>query len=236
MADKVAPFYKDAVNAVDVGLRRYMLNVFSYMSGGLALTAVIAYLASRSQGLVSLLFSNPLVFFIIALAPLGISIYLSMKIATISMEKAKILFFSYAACLGISLASIFIIYSGDSVAVAFFTTSSMFLSMVIYGYVTEKDLTGLGSFLIMGVIGLIIASIVNMFVGSSAFMFVVSALGIVIFVGLTAYDTQLIKSYYFDSDTVEISEKKAIFGALRLYLDFINCFLYVLRFLGSRKN
>jgi FtsH-binding integral membrane protein len=108
--------------------------------------------------------------------------------------------------------------------------------MVIYGYVTEKDLTGWGSFLVMGVIGLIIAGIVNIFVHSSTFMFVTSAIGIVIFVGLTAYDTQLIKSYYFDADTAEISEKKAIFGALRLYLDFINCFLYVLRFLGSRRN
>jgi FtsH-binding integral membrane protein len=179
---------------------------------------------------------SPLFFMLIALAPLGISIYLVARLAKISAEQAKALFLVYAGCLGVSLASIFVIYSGGSIASAFFVTSSMFLSMVIYGYVTEKDLTSWGSFLTMGVIGLIIASIANIFMRSSAFEFMISAVGVLIFTGLTAYDAQFIKSYYFESDTAEISEKKAIFGALRLYLDFINLFLYILRFLGSRKD
>ncbi|MDR0631872.1 MAG: Bax inhibitor-1/YccA family protein [Holosporaceae bacterium] len=236
MKEKVALYYKEAANAVDMGLRRYMLNVFSYMSAGLALTAVVAYFASCSRELMGFLFYNPLVFMIVVFAPLGISIYLVTKLAKISAEKARILFLSYAACLGISLSSIFVVYSGSSITSAFFVTSSMFLSMVIYGYVTEKDLTGWGSFLTMGLIGLIIASLVDLFVHSSMFSFLVSIVGVVIFTGLTAYDTQVIKSYYFDSDSEEVSQKKAIYGALRLYLDFINLFLYVLRFLGSRRD
>ncbi|MDR2781631.1 MAG: Bax inhibitor-1/YccA family protein [Holosporaceae bacterium] len=236
MKEKVTPFYKDAVNAVDAGLRKYMLNVFSYMSSGLALTAVVAYLVSCSDAMMAFLFYNKAVSIIVALIPLGISLYLVNKLSSISAENAKALFLAYAGCLGLSLASIFVVYSAVSIASTFFVTSSMFLSMVIYGYVTEKDLTSLGSFLIMGVIGLMISSIVNIFMQSSTLSFIISAIGVVIFTGLTAYDTQTIKSYYFESDTVEISEKKAIFGAFRLYLDFINLFMSILRFMGTRRD
>ncbi|MDR2067838.1 MAG: Bax inhibitor-1/YccA family protein [Holosporaceae bacterium] len=236
MKDKVTSFYKEAVGVLDVGLRKYMLNVFSYMSVGLALTAVVSYALSNSMTFMLMLFSSPVISWIMFLVPFGISIYLTVRIASMSAEKARWLFITFATCLGVSLSSIFMVYSSASIAYAFFVTSSMFLSMVIYGYVTEKDLTGVGSFLIMGLIGIIIASIANIFVRSSAAELVISIIGVVIFTGLTAYDTQKIKSYYFDSDTAEDSEKKAIFGALQLYLDFINLFLYALRFLGVRRD
>jgi FtsH-binding integral membrane protein len=233
---KVASYYKEAVGAVDAGLRAHMLRVFSYMSGGLALTALVAYFVSSSPSLMAFLFYNPFVFTIVALVPLGISIYLATRLAHISTEAARMLFLTYSACLGVSLASIFIVYSGSSITSTFFVTSSMFLSMTIYGYVTDKDLTAWGSFLTMGLFGIIIASIVNIFTHSSAFAFGISLLGVLIFTGLTAYDVQVIKSYYFESDSVEISEKKAIYGALRLYLDFINLFLSLLRLIGARRD
>ncbi|MDR0753686.1 MAG: Bax inhibitor-1/YccA family protein [Holosporaceae bacterium] len=233
---KVASYYKDAVGVVDAGLRTYMLRVFSYMSGGLALTALVAYFVSSSPSLMAFLFYNPFVFAIITLAPLGISIYLVTQLAHISKETAQMLFLTYSTCLGMSLASIFIVYSGSSITSTFFVTSSMFLSMTIYGYVTDKDLTSWGSFLTMGLFGIIIASIINIFTHSSAFTFGISLLGVLIFTGLTAYDIQIIKSYYFESDNVEVSEKKAIYGALRLYLDFINLFLSLLRLVGSRRD
>ncbi|MDR0968078.1 MAG: Bax inhibitor-1/YccA family protein [Holosporaceae bacterium] len=236
MKDKVTSFYKDAAGAVDAGLRKYMLNVFSYMSAGLALTAVVAYCASCSPTLMGFLYGAPLVSILMAFAPLAIAIYLTAKLGSISAERAKTLFLVYAASLGLSMSWIFAVYSGSSIVGTFFITSSMFLSMVVYGYVTDKDLTNWGAYLTMALIGLIIASVVNMFTRSSGFELLISAIGVVVFTGLTAYDAQVIKSYYFDSDSVEISEKKAIFGALRLYLDFVNLFFYILRFMGSRRD
>lgn len=227
--------YQSVANAIDAGLRQYMLNVFSYMSAGLAVTAVVAYVASTSAAFMSFLLSSQLVFLLIALAPLGISLYLFSRISSMSPGNAKALFFGYAAILGLSLSSIFAVYSTFSIAYTFFVASSMFLSMVVYGYVTKKDLTSWGSFLMMGLIGLIIASVVNMFMRSPITSLVISAIGVIIFTGLTAYDTQVIKSYYTESDSEGVSEKKAIIGALKLYLDFINLFLSLLRFLGDRK-
>lgn len=236
MQKNSAQSYQKAANIIDAGLRQYMLNVFSYMSGGLAVTALVAYITSTSAAFMSLLFSSTLLFWIVALAPLGISIYLVSRISSMSPEKAKALFFGYAAVLGLSLSSIFFVYSTFSIAYTFFVTSSMFLSMVIYGYITKKDLTSFGSFLMMGLIGLIIASIVNIFMRSPVTSLVISAIGVIVFTGLTAYDTQVIKSYYIESDSSATSEKKAIIGAMRLYLDFVNLFLYLLRFLGNRSN
>jgi FtsH-binding integral membrane protein len=236
MKNKSTSFYKEAVNAVDVGLRKYMLSVFSYMSIGLAFTAIVAYFVSNSMTLMSVFFASPLVALVVALVPFGISMYLTVRISSVSAEKAKTLFFAFAACLGLSLSSVFVVYSASSVAYAFFVTSSMFLSMVIYGYTTGKDLTNFGSFLIMGLVGIIIASLINLFVMNSMADLAISAIAVIIFTGLTAYDTQVIKSYYFDSDGAEVSEKKAIFGALRLYLDFINLFLYVLKFVGVKRD
>ncbi|MDR1235653.1 MAG: Bax inhibitor-1/YccA family protein [Holosporaceae bacterium] len=229
-------FFGGAVRSVDAGLRQYMLNVFSYMSGGLALTAGIAYLVSCSQTLMALFFYNRAVALGITLISVGIAFYLIGKFESMSFEKVRTLFFVYAGCMGLSLSSIFVVYSAESIAGAFFVTSTMFLSMVIYGYVTEKDLTGFGSFLFMGLVGLVIASFVNFFWYNSVFSFVISVIGVILFTGLTAYDAQIIKSYYLESDSDEIGGKKAVYGALRLYLDFINLFMHILRLMGSRRG
>ena len=228
-------FYNGAVTSLDLGLRKYMLSVFSYMSAGLALTALVAYMFGNSASAMSLLFSSPGIALLLALIPFGIAIYLSFGISKMSADQARTLFFVYAGTLGVSLAPIFAIYAMVSIAQTFFVTSAMFLSMVIYGYTTGKDLTNLGSFLFMGLIGLIIASLVNLFMRSSMADLIISAIGVVIFVGLTAYDTQKIKSYYMESEANETREKKAVFGALQLYLDFVNLFLYLLRFMGRRR-
>ena len=229
-------FYNEATASLDMGLRKYMQSVFSYMSAGLGLTAIVAYLFSSSETAMRMMFSSPGIALIFALIPFGIVIYLSTQIAKISPDRAKFLFFAYAACLGLSLAPIFAVYTGASIANAFFVSASMFLSMVIYGYATEKDLTNFGAFLFMGLIGLIVASLVNLFLRSSAMDFIVSVVGVVVFTGLTAFDAQRIKNYYMESEATELREKKAIFGALNLYMDFINLFLYVLRFLGATRN
>jgi FtsH-binding integral membrane protein len=236
MKEKVTSFYGDAAKSVDAGLRKYMLDVFSYMSGGLALTAVVAYLVSCSGTLMSFLFYNRAAAFCVMLVPMGIAFYLVGKFESMSAAKARTLFLVYAGAVGVSLSIIFVVYSAESIASSFFITSAMFLSMVIYGYVTDRDLTGFGAFLVMGVFGLIIASLVNIFLQNSVFSFVISAIGVVLFTGLTAYDTQIIKSYYMESDSLEIGEKKAVHGALRLYLDFINLFVHVLRFMGARRD
>ncbi len=228
--------YQKVSVTINAGLRQYMLNVFSYMSGGLAVTALTAYLASTSTMFMSFLFSSPLLYWLIALAPLGIGLFLMSRISSISPEKAKYLFFGYAALLGLSLSSIFLVYSGISIAQTFFVTSSMFLSMVIYGYVTEKDLTSSGSFLMMGLIGLIIASLINIFMESTVMSLVISAIGVIVFTGLTAYDVQIIKNFYIELDSSDIGEKKAIIGAFQLYLDFVNLYLYLLRFLGNQDK
>jgi FtsH-binding integral membrane protein len=228
--------YQRVANLIDVGLRKYMLSVFSYMSAGLAVTAFISYIVSMSTAFMVFLFSAPLLKWSIILAPIGIVMYLSAKISSISINTAKVLFFLYASLLGVSLSAIFLVYSGMSIAYTFFVTSSMFLAMVVYGYTTGKDLTGFGSFLFMGLIGLIIAGVVNIFMQSHITSLVISAIGVIIFTGLTAYDVQVIKSYYLDSDSNDINEKKAIIGAMKLYMDFINLFLHLLRFLGNREH
>lgn len=229
-------FYNDAAASLDMGLRKYMQSVFSYMSAGLGLTALVAYFLSTSAAAMSIMFSSPGIALIFALIPFGIVIYLSTQISRISPERAKFLFFAYASCLGLSLAPIFAVYTGASIANAFFVSASMFLSMVIYGYATEKDLTNFGAFLFMGLIGLIVASLINLFLRSSMMDFITSVVGVVIFTGLTAFDAQKIKNYYMESEADDLREKKAIFGALNLYMDFINLFLYVLRFLGTARN
>ena len=235
MKDKVSSFYKDAADAVNAGLRKYMLSVFTHMSIGLAFTALVSFFVSSSPAMMRMLFTTGLQW-LVFLAPLGIVIFLSARIANLSAEAATGWFYAYSASVGASLAPIFLVYTGESIVTTFFITSSMFLSMVIYGYTTDKDLTGFGSFLIMGLFGIIIASIVNIFVRSSATSLVISVMGVLIFTGLTAFDAQRIKSMYFESDSQEVTEKKAIFGALSLYMDFINLFLYILRLLGARRD
>ncbi len=235
MKNKVSSFYKEAVATVDAGLRKYMLKVFTHMSLGLGATALTAYFISTSQPIMQAIFSSGLMWGLL-FAELGVVFYLSARIDKMSGQTAQFCFYAYALLSGISLAPIFVLYTGESLASTFFVTSATFLSMVIYGYTTDKDLTGVGSFFTMGLFGLIIASIVNIFLRNSALSFVTSVIGVVIFTGLTAWDAQLIKSLYFEGESEESSEKKSIIGALRLYLDFINMFLYLLRFLGSRRD
>ena len=219
---------------VDVGLREYMLKVYNYMATGLALTGLTAWLVAGNKTLVETIFETPL-FFVVALAPLGFVFYLSARLHRISFSKAQTLFWLFAGIMGLSMASIFLKYTPVSIAKVFFITSGTFAGMSLYGYTTKKDLTGWGSFLFMGLIGIIIAMIVNIFLQSSMLGFIISCVGVLVFVGLTAYDTQKIKEMYYASDHPEISGKKAIMGALKLYLDFINLFIMLLHLFGQRR-
>ena len=218
---------------IDEGLRGYMLRVYNYMSAGLVLTGGVAYATSQSPALLELIYGNTLVFWVVMLAPLGLIIFGFRS--SISASTAQVIYWLFSALMGLSLAYVFLAYTGASVARVFFITAGTFAGMSLYGYTTKRDLTGIGSFLIMGLIGLIIASIVNIFMQSAAMEWVISVIGVLIFVGLTAYDTQKIKQSYNEADGSEIMTKKAVFGALRLYLDFINLFLFLLRLFGNRN-
>ena len=219
---------------IDVGLRQYMLRVYNYMAAGLALTGGVAY-AAWDIGFYQNIQGTPLVW-LIMLAPLGFVLVLSFGIQRLSLGAAQLTFWAFAAIMGLSLSWIFLRYTGTSIARVFFISAGTFAAMSLYGYTTQRDLTGMRSFLLMGLFGLIIAGVVNMFLVSPALYFATSVIGVLIFVGLTAYDTQRIKELYIESDGAEIAGKKAIMGALALYLDFINLFLYMLRFLGDRRS
>tara|TARA_R110002020_G_scaffold15857_4_gene56515 strand:- start:654 stop:1361 length:708 start_codon:yes stop_codon:yes gene_type:complete len=224
---------------IDEGLRAYMLKVYNLMALGMAITGVAAYgtyaLAVSNPAFANLLFASPLRW-VIMLAPLGLVFFLSFRINSMSVGTAQATFWGYAALMGVSLSSIFIVFTGESIVQTFLVTAASFGALSLYGYTTKKDLSGLGSFLIMGLFGLIIASIVNIFLQSSAMGFAISAIGVLIFAGLTAYDTQKIKEMYFDGDDALVAGRKAIMGALTLYLDFINLFMFLLQFLGNRNE
>lgn len=233
------PFFKNvesAASAIDAGLRAHMLRVYNFMGCGLAITGLVAYFASVSAAFMSFLFSSPVTALLVGVAPLGVVLFLSFRINKIEPATAQTLFWAFAVLMGISLSSVFLVYTGASIATTFFITSSMFLSMSIYGYITDADLSKMGSILVMGLFGLIIASIVNLFMHNTGIELVISLIGVVIFTGLTAYDTQTIKNQYLESDSAEIGHKKAIVGALSLYLDFVNLFLHILRFMGNRRD
>ena len=232
---------------IDQGLRAYMLKVYNYMASGVLLTGVIALLffklavvtgtSGEITGLTSFgstIYDSGLKW-VIMLAPLGVVFYMSFNIAKMTSAKAQSTFWIFAALMGASLSSIFLMYTGASITRVFFITAGTFGAMSIYGYTTKRDLTKLGSFLMMGLFGIIIASIVNIFMKSSMMYFVISILGVLIFVGLTAYDTQKIKNMYLVSDSGELMGKKAVMGALTLYLDFINLFIMLLRLFGQRR-
>jgi FtsH-binding integral membrane protein len=220
--------------AIDEGLRSYMLRVYNYMASGLALTGVVAYLTASSPAMLHAIFGTPLAW-VVMLAPLGIVFYLSARVNKMSFSSAQTWFWVFAGVMGLSLASIFVLYTQTSIAKVFFITAASFGSLSLYGYTTKKDISGWGSFLFIGLIGIIIASIVNIFLHSSGLSFAISIIGVLVFAGLTAYDTQQIKEMYVASDGREIAGKKAVMGALRLYLDFINLFLMLLRLLGNRN-
>jgi len=220
--------------SIDAGLRAHMQRVSAYMGGGLVLTGLVAYAAAAS-GFYQAIAETGLIWVVI-LAPLGFVLALSFGIQRMSAGTAAVLFWSYAAVMGLSLGSIFLVYTGTSIARVFFITAATFGLMSIYGYTTRSDLSGFGSFLLMGLIGIVIASLVNLFIGSSALQFAISVIGVIVFVGLTAYDTQRIKQMYLESDTLEISGKKAVLGSLALYLDFINLFMLLLQLFGQRRQ
>ena len=219
---------------VDEGLRRYMLRVYNYMMLGLALTGVVAFAVSSSPAAMQLIFGTPLMW-VVMLAPLAFVMILSFGLHRLSTPMTQFLFWAFAGAMGLSLSSIFIAYTGASITRVFFITASAFAALSIYGYTTKKDLSGWGTFLFMGLIGIIIASIVNIFLASSMMHFIITVGGVLVFAGLTAYDTQKIKSEYMVSDSGEVAEKKAVSGALRLYLDFINLFIMLLHLFGNRE-
>ena len=232
---------RSSADQIDLGLKAYMNKVYSFMAVGLALTGVIAHLTStmafdfRTNTMTAFgnaIYGSPLAF-IIMLAPLGFIIALNMGIAKMKESTVQVLFWAFAAVMGLSLSSIFIQYTGESVARVFFISAGAFGALSLYGYTTKKDLTGWGSFLFIGLIGILIASIVNIFVASSALQFGISVIGVLVFAGLTAYDTQRIKAMYFDNSGQE--GKKAIMGALTLYLDFINLFIMLIQLFGQRR-
>ncbi len=220
---------------IDEGLRSYMLSVYNYMGIGLALTGLTAYVVALSPAAMSLIFGTPLKW-VVMLAPLGFVFYLSARIHKMSPSSAQLTFWAFAVVMGLSLSSIFLVFTGASIARVFFITAATFGAMSLYGYTTKRDLTAWGSFLFMGLIGIIIAGLVNIFLMSSALQFAISILGVGIFVGLTAYDTQAIKEAYYEYDSPEVATRKAIFGALRLYLDFINLFIMLLQLFGQQRN
>lgn len=231
--------------AIDEGLRAYMIRVYNYMAAGVAITGVVAYVTfmmavqqtaagAQLTEFGAFLFNSPFKW-VVMLAPLGMVFFLSARIASMSVSGAQIAFWAFAALMGLSLASIFLVYTGTSITRVFFITAAAFGGLSLYGYTTKKDLSGWGSFLIMGLIGIIIASLVNIFLASSALQFAVSVIGVLVFSGLTAYDTQRIKEMYYVGDSAAAMGKKAIMGALSLYLDFINLFIMLLSLFGSRE-
>ena len=219
---------------VDEGLRAYMLRVYNYMGSGLLLSGIVAYAVANTPAVMQVIFGTPLAW-VVMLAPLGLVIFLSARIEKMSAGAAQASFWVFAALMGASLASIFVIYTQTSIVRVFMITSVTFGAMSLYGYTTKKDLSAWGSFLMMGLIGIVVASVVNIFLGSAMLQWVISVIGVLVFVGLTAYDTQKIKEMYSHADSEATMSKKAIMGALRLYLDFINLFLMLLHLFGNRN-
>jgi len=227
--------------ARDVGLRSYMLSVYNYMASGVLLTGIVAMLFANS-GLINLIVNpatgqaTPL-FWIVLFAPLGLVMWLNFGINRMSARTAQLLFWLYAGLVGVQFSSLFLVYTGVSIAQTFFAVAAAFLGLSLYGYTTKRDLSAFGTFLVMGVWGILIAMFINLiFLKSATFDLAISAIGVLLFAGLTAYDTQKIKSIYFTvAGGGEAVAKTAVIGALNLYLDFINMFLFLLRFMGDRR-
>jgi len=219
----------------DEGLRKHMLRVYNYMGLGLVITGIVAFLVSQTPALYVPIFSTPLKW-VVMLAPLAFVFFFSFRIHTMSAATAQLTFWAFAAVMGLSLSSVFLVFTGTSIARTFFITATMFGAMSLYGYTTKRDLSQFGSFLMMGLIGVIIASIVNIFLGSSALQFAISVIGVVVFVGLTAWDTQNIKEQYAENFDQESQQKLAVFGALSLYLNFVNLFQLLLSLTGQREE
>jgi hypothetical protein len=222
----------DGATTVDAGLRAYMLRVYNYMAAGVGLTGLVAMLTYQFTG--PALLQSPLMW-VFMLAPLGLVFFISVRINTLTAEAARRLFFIYAASVGLSLSTIFHIYTSSSITRVFFISAATFGALSIWGYTTRRDLLGFGTFLVMGVIGIVIASVVNIFLRSTGLDWMISIIGVGVFAGLTAYDTQRIKGIYDPADDATSAGRKAVLGALSLYLDFINLFMMMLRLAGNRR-
>jgi FtsH-binding integral membrane protein len=228
----------------DAGLRAYFLKIYNLMASALAVTGITALFTANSPALLTAFYavndSGHVVGmsglgWIVALSPIGLALWMSMGINRMTTATAQALFWAFAVVMGLSLSSVFLMYTGQSIARTFFITAGTFGAMSLYGYTTKKDLTGMGSFMIMGLWGLIIASLVNIFLQSTGLQFALSVLGVFIFIGLIAYDTQKLKALYYQVGSSDMAGKVAILGALNLYMDFINLFLNLLRFMGDRR-
>ena len=233
--------------AIDAGLRAYMIRIYNYMAAGVALTGVVSYLtfnaaavtnaAGQITGLTPFgqaIFGGPLMI-VLFLGTLGMVFFLSFRINKLQVGTALTLFMVYAGLLGLMLSSVFMTYTGASITRTFFISAASFGALSLYGYTTQRDLSPIGSFLVMGLFGLILAMVVNIFLKSTGLDFAISAIGVLIFAGLTAWDTQKIKEMYSANDDGTVTGRKAVMGALTLYLDFINLFLFLLRFMGDRR-
>jgi uncharacterized protein len=218
----------------DEGLRQHMLRVYNYMGLGLVVTGLVATVVGMTPALYVPIFTTPMKWVVI-LAPLPFAFLFALRIQSMAASTAQVLFWTFCAIIGLSLASIFLVFTGTSIARTFFIAAAMFGAMSLYGYTTRRDLSAIGSFLIMGLIGVVIASLVNIFIVSNALQFVVSVIGIIVFVGLTAWDTQSIKEQYAENFAAEQKQKLAVFGAFLLYLNFINIFQLLLNFTGERE-
>lgn len=228
---------------IDEGLRSYMLRVYNYMTIGLVLTGLTAYVVSSTPALLQLFYAQnalgqiqpTMLAYVAMLSPLAFILVLSFGINRMSASTAQLVFWLFAGVMGLSMSHIFLTFTGTSITRVFFITATTFAAMSLYGYTTKRDLTGMGQFLMMGLIGIIIAMVVNLFLKSSGLSYIISIIGVLVFVGLTAYDTQKIKEMYNELDGSEVAGKKAIMGALRLYLDFINLFMMLLHLFGNRE-
>jgi len=233
--------------AIDQGLRSYMLRVYNYMAIGVGITGIVAYLTyamavvegadGAITGLTSFgnfIFNTPFKWVVI-FAPLAMVFFVSARISSMSVSAAQLSFWVFAGLMGLSLSSIFLVYAHASIAQVFFISAASFGALSLWGYTTSRAISGWGSFLFMGLIGIIIAMLVNLFLASSALQFAISIIGVLVFAGLTAYDTQQIKEMYYAGDDGTVAGRKAVMGALRLYLDFINLFMMLLSLFGDRR-
>jgi len=222
--------------AFDAGLRAYMLSVYNYMASGVLLTGLVAMLFASSGLALQILAGPGILKYVIMFAPLVFVMVMSFGVNRLSTFAMQAMFWAYAAVMGLSLASIFLVYTGTSIAQTFFATAAAFAGLSLWGYTTKKDLSGFGTFLIMGLVGLLVACLINLFLRSSVMDLVISVVGVLLFAGLTAYDTQKIKSIYAHVAGTDMMGKSVVMGALNLYLDFINMFLFLLRFMGSSRD
>jgi len=218
----------------DTGLRKYMLSIYNYMASGILLSGIVALLFAMS-GMAGAVFGTPLRW-VVALAPMGFVFAMSFGVNKMQTGTIKALFWGFCVAMGLSLSSILFVYTGASIAATFFATAGAFAGLSLVGYTTKKDLSGMGSFLIMGLFGIIIAMLVNLFLQSNVLSLAVSVLGVLIFAGLTAYDTQRLKNQYYALQGTDFMGKAVVLGALSLYLDFINMFMFLLRFMGNSRS